>query len=223
MALGLSVAASLGLRRIPVRLFRWALAVPLACAACVLPLRATGYAAAVPSHAPPVPAFAAWVREHPASGAFLPLPRVRAANTASEQRSDLPVFAGMGAALASSDLYWMQVQVGRDSPFVPVGLRTLLRRARAGRHDAFLQALDDLTLPRTTGSPIPPSSRRPEELRREAAAALVGDGVRFLVIDAALMTDEAWTLLRSTFATHLREERHFEDGTGVRVWVLSAR
>ncbi len=222
MALALSVGASLGLRRIPVRALRWALAVPLAWAACVLPLRATGYAATVPAHTPPMPAFTAWVRAHPSPGAFLPLPRVRASNTAAEQRSDLPVFAGLGASLASSDLYWMQVQVDRDSPFLPVGLRTMVRRGRAGRHDAFLQSLDDLTLPHTTGRPIPPSSRKDEALRRESAAALVADGVRFLVIDEAMLTEEAWALLRATFAPLLREERHFDDGTGVRVWVLSA-
>jgi hypothetical protein len=146
---------------------------------------------------------------------------MRASNHASVQRSDQPVFASLGADLASSDQYWFQVLCGRPSVFSPVGLRTMVaRRERTPELARFFQALDDLTLPQTVGRPIPPSSTDDLPGRQTKARDLRDRGLGFVVGDEAALAPEGIALLRETFAPILSEERHFDDGTGVIVFVL---
>jgi hypothetical protein len=58
------------------------------------------------------------------------------------------------------------------------------------------------------------------EPRRRRAEALVDEGLGFVAIDEATLGPEGVRLARLPFEGVLREERHFDDGTGVTVLVV---
>jgi hypothetical protein len=149
------------------------------------------------------------------------LPRQRGALEAATRRDQLPVFAGLGADLASSDGYWIQLLLGRATTFKPVGLRTMVERWRTDEEDGWiLQGLDDLAIPQTLGREVPPSATGEIPRRQKAAQALRDDGLGFVVLDSATMGEDGVRLAREIFAPLIAEERHFDDGTGVDVWTL---
>ena len=114
-----------------------------------------------------------------------------------------------------------QLATGRPSVFFPDGLRTLARRtARAAENEKLLRDLNDLTRPATTGDPIPGSSTQEPARRAAAAAGLIAQGLRFVAVDAALYGPEGLALAKAPFADRIVEERVFDDGTGVVVWVV---
>lgn len=221
VALAVGAAGGIGLTRVPWEPVRWVVAL-LGGGACLWAAeQTTHFRRDLPVVAPPHPAFAEWVAEHPADGAVLFLPRVRGARAATG-RDHLPVFANLSPDLASSDLIWLQVRTGRASVFRPDGLRTLTARYGFGEDlGRLLHDLDDLANPQTTGNPIPPSATQDPEVRAQRARRLVEEGVRFVVLDEATMGEEGLRLARATFADLVREERRFEDGTGVSVWVVA--
>lgn len=222
VALALGTAAGIGLTRLPGEALRWAFAVPLSAGALILAEARTSFRAELPRFEPPRPAFAAFVAEHPREGAVLYLPRVRGAAAVADRRDVLPVFAEVSPALVSADLIWFQVLTGRASVFRPDGLRTLTPRYAFGTEvEKLLQDLDDLANPQTTGRPIPPSATREPQRRAAAARMLAGAGLGFVVVDTRTMGEEGTRLARLPFAERIAEERSFDDGTGVTVWVLA--
>lgn len=223
LAIALATGAGVGLTRLRDERVRWAVAATLSLGMLALTLEVTGYHRAPPVQVPLQPAFAAFVRDHDQDGAVLVLPRQRGAREAATRRDQLPVFAGLGADLASSDGYWIQLLLGRATTFKPVGLRTMVERWRMDDEDGWLlQGLDDLAIPQTLGREVPPSATGEVARRQKAAQALRDDGLAFVVLDSATMGEDGVRLARDIFAPLLAEERHFDDGTGVDVWVLKA-
>jgi hypothetical protein len=94
------------------------------------------------------------------------------------------------------------------------------RTARERELETLLRDLDDLTLPQTTGRAIPPSATQEPPRRALAAGRLVDSGMAFVALDAALYGPEGLALAKAPFADRIVEERTFEDGTGVVVWVV---
>ncbi len=223
-ALALAVAAAIGLSRVPWRVARGVMGLAAALAYVVVSVRLLRIDEAYPRHAPARPAFAAWVQQDRAWGATLSLPRIRASSVVSQRREDLPVFASLGDTLRSSDMVWLQVLYGRAAVSAPVGLRTMVPKAVTNPEIAtLLRDLDDLSKPRTSGEPIPPSATQEPDRRAKAARALVERGLAFVILDEAAYAGEAQALARLPFADMIEEERHFDDGSGVTVWKLDAR
>ncbi len=220
-ALGLAVAAGIGLSRVPWSWARLAIAVPAAAGVLLHTLDLTGYRRALPTFPAPAAAFATFIAEHPADGAVLALPTIRAANTAAVRREDIPIWASLDPAIRSADQLWIQLATGRPNVYVPQGMRTMQRRtAREQELEKLLRDLDDLTLPQTTGRSIPPSATQEPPRRAAAAARLIERGLRFVALDAALYGPDGLATAKLPFAGHIAEERTFDDGTGVVVWVL---
>lgn len=220
-ALGLAAAAGIGLSRVPWELLRLAIALPAAALTAHHTLALTRYREALPRFEAPQAAFAEFVADHDADGAILALPTIRAANTAAVRREDIPIWASLAPAIRSADQQWIQLATGRASVFYPQGMRTMERRtARDAELERLVRDLDDLTLPQTTGRPIPPSATQEPDRRAAAAARLVVRGLRFVALDAAVYGPEGLDLAKAAFAERIVEERTFDDGTGVVVWVV---
>lgn len=215
----LGVAAELGLAR-----FRplARLSPLLGLAAVALTWHKTGYPSHLPRTDPPRTAACAFVADHPASGALLVLPQVRAAHRL-HQRDELPVFADLGSSVQSAAELWLQVQCERPAMNRPTGLLTMVPRiGRSEELTVLLRDLDDLTLPQTMGRPIPPSVKSDPERKERTVDWLVGQGLSFVLVDEQVYGQEGLAMLRdSFFPAHLVEERHFDDGTGVTVLVLA--
>lgn len=222
-ALALGVAGALGITRLP---WGWARLVVAGGVGGFLVVKATevtGYRANLPHFDPPHPSFTDFVADHYHDGAVLFVPRVRGARQRTA-RDELPVFASLGADLASADLLWLGVLCERPTVYAPDGLRTLTYRYRPSEDlGRLLHDLDDLATPQTTGSPIPGSATMEPERRAKAAEAFVRQGLGFVVIDEAIMGEEGTRLAKLPFEGVLLEERHFDDGTGVTVLVVGAK
>jgi hypothetical protein len=222
LAVALSTGAGIGLTRVPQGWMRWSVAVGAAAGLVAVTLGITGYHRAPPVQSPLQPAFAAFVRAHPREGAVVVVPRQRGATRAATRRDELPVFADLGASLASSDGYWIQALCGRPSTFKPIGLRTVVdRRPPDGDAAWLLQGLDDLSLPQTVGRPLPPSATGEMPRRQAALRALRDGGLGFLVLDDAILGEDGVRIAREIAAPLLSEERHFDEGSGVTVFVLA--
>lgn len=221
MAMGLGVAASIGLSRLPWRPARILIALPVGAAAVWQCFALTHYRTDLPTFAAPTAAFATFIRGHDADGAILALPTIRGSKTAATRREDIPIWANLDDAIRSADQLWIQLATGRASVYIPLGMRTMERRtAREKELETLLRDLDDLTIPQTMGNPIPPSATQEPERRATAAAALVAKGLSFVALDEALYATEGIALAKQVFASHIVEERHFDDGSGVTVWVV---
>lgn len=220
-ALALGVAAAIGLSRLPWELLRLAIALPAAAATVHHTLTLTRYREALPRFDAPTAEFARFIEAHDAAGAVLALPTIRAAKTAAVRREDIPIWAELDEAIRSADQIWIQLATGRPNAYYPQGMRTIVRRtARDRTYESLIRDLDDLTLPQTTGNAIPPSATMEPQRRAAAAARLVDRGLRFVALDAALYGPEGLALAKLPFAERIVEERTFEDGTGVVVWVV---
>lgn len=220
-AFALATAAGIGIGAVPRAWARGLLAVPLAALAVEHTLRLTGYREGFQRFPEPRAAFVDFVRERPGgAGALLILPNIPRASTIAERREDVPAFAGLDATVGSADHAWIQLATGLPSVWLPDGLRTMVpRTARSHANEKLLRDLDDLTNPVATGRPVPPSATMEPEKRSAAATGLVTAGLRYVVIDEAAYGEEL-AAAKVPFAEHLLEERRFDDGTGVTVWVL---
>ncbi len=219
-ALALWTAAGLGLSRLPAEWMRLFVAVPVASGLVWLTLDRTGYHEAFPKLEVPAPAFATFVHDHELDGAALVLPTVRGASRKHE-RFELPIFAELDDSIRSADGPFLQVALGRPLVNAPQGLFTLVARSRQADEVARLvQDLNDLCTPQTMGTAIAPSALQEPARRAAAARYLVERGLRFVVLDEALYGSEGLKWARLPFAGHLAEERRFDDGSGVSVFVL---
>ena len=168
----------------------------------------------------PTVKFTDWLRDQPDSGAVVCIPQVRPAPR-SGKRGDLPVFASISQTLSSSDVQYLQVLHGRPTVSYPT-LKTLVPM----RFDADIYRLmrnwDDLTHPVSSGNPIPRSAydERSEPGRQSTTARMRASGLRYIVVDSAAFGDEGLAILDKQLAPHTESIEEFEDGTGVRIYVL---
>ena len=219
-ALCLWTAAGFGLSRLPAEWMRLVVAVPVAAGTVWLTLDRTGYREGFPALTVPTPAFADFVAHSEVEGAALVLPTQRGASH-KEERFELPIYASLDESIRSADLPFIQVAIGRAVVNAPQGLFTMVpRRKQAERVSRLLQDLNDLCNPQTTGTAVPPSALQEPANRVGVATELIQRGLRFVILDEAVYGTEGLGQARLPFADHLAEERHFDDGTGVTVFVL---
>lgn len=219
-ALCMWTAAGIGLSRLPAEWMRLAVGGLVSVGTVWISLSTTGYREAFPQMEVPVPAFASFVRQHPTSGAALVLPTVRGASRKHE-RFELPIFAHLDDSIRSADLPFLQVAMGRAVVNEPQGLFTMVAiRKQNARISRLVQDLNDLCTPQTTGHPIAPSATQEPITRALVATDLIQRGLRFVVLDEEAYGEAGMAHARLPFEGHLAEEKHFADGTGVRVWVL---
>jgi hypothetical protein len=216
-ALSFALAAELGIAALP-RFLSMGPLVGLGMVA--ISVWQTSYPLYLPLSHPPSPESTAFIAEHDADGAVLILPMTRAA-LRLHQRDELPVFASLGAELSSASELWLQVGCRRSVVNSPTGLITMqVRSKRTEDLRTFIRDLDDLTLPQTIGAEPPPSATSGFDLKKVAARKMVASGVNFLLIDEAAYGVSGLETLRKSFVELIKEEKHFDDGTGVTVIVL---
>lgn len=168
----------------------------------------------------PTVKFTDWLQDQPDSGAVVCIPQVRPAPR-SGKRGDLPVFASISQTLSSSDVQYLQVLHGRPTVSYPT-LKTLVPM----RFDADIYRLmrnwDDLTHPVSSGNQIPRSAydERSEPGRQSTTARMRASGLRYVVVDSAAFGDEGLAILDKQLAPHTESIEEFDDGTGVRIYVL---
>lgn len=219
-AQGLAIAAAVGVTGVKTEWRRWLVVLPIGAFAVQHTESLTQFRANIPSFSPPRPAFAEFIAASPEEGAVLFLPRLRGAKRA-HGREDLPVFAEISRDISSADQLWLQVLCRRASTYWPDGLRTVVRRhAFDAETDRLLHGLDDMANPQTTGQAVPDSVRMEPERRAGTLAWLVGQGLSFVAIDEETYQPEGLAMVRDALASATKEERHFDDGTGVTVLVL---
>jgi hypothetical protein len=219
-AQGLAIAAAVGVTGVKTEWRRWLLVLPISAFAVQHTESLTQFRANIPRFSPPRPAFTEFIAESDQAGAVLFLPRLRGAKRA-HGREDLPVFAEISRDISSADQLWLQVLCRRASTYWPDGLRTVVRRhAFDADTDRLLHALDDMANPQTKGQAVPDSVRMDPTRRGSTLAWLVGAGLSFVAIDEDTYQPEGMAMVRDALATNTKEERHFDDGTGVTVLVL---
>lgn len=233
-ALCFTVAGAIGLGAVLKQLGRWrsvrkALLVVgplLVVGTTVASVRAGVHTARIdadfPHHTLPDVVFAKWIRDHDATGAAVLLPQRRPAPK-SGKRADLPVFADISEHLSSSDTQYLQVRMSRPLLSYP-SLKTLTPMRQDNDIESILRNWDDIALPQLSGRDIPSSAIDPRfaPQRQRVIAGLRHDGLRFIVVDEAAYGDSGLDHLRSQLEDHLADTQHFDDGTGVTVFVLAS-
>lgn len=187
----------------------------------VLAGRATsGVGASFPKHTLPDVEFANWIADHDASGAAVLLPQRRPAPK-SGLRQDLPVFANLSDDLSSTDSLYLQVLMNRPIMGAP-SLKTLAKMRTSTDIELLLRNWDDICLPQLAGRDIPKSAIDPQfgPQRRRVIQRLRQEGLSFVVVDEAAYGAAGVEVLAGQLAGALAETRHFDDGTGVTVFVL---
>ena len=182
--------------------------------------RLVGFDDSFPLTRPPKLAFADWIREHEVSGAVALIPEQRASRAFTERHA-LPVFADLGDALRSADHLYIQVVHGQPQVSFPQ-LLTFAPRDRTPRARALLEDWNSLSYPATVGVPATPGAvNETDDARRAPGLKLMIDqGLRFVVLDAALYGEPERVVLRRHLKGHILEERYFDEGSGVIVIVL---
>jgi hypothetical protein len=171
-------------------------------------------------HPVPEVVFADWIGDHDLAGAVVLLPQRRPAPK-SGKRADLPVFAEISEDLSSSDSQYLQVRMGRPLLGYP-SLKTLAPMRLDTDVQSILRNWDDIALPQLSGRDIPSSAIDPRFApeRQRIIDGLRRDGLRFVVVDEAAYGDSGIEHIRTQLEKHLSETEHFDDGTGVTVFVL---
>lgn len=230
--LALAIAGADGMGRLEwlIRRWRpmrraWLLLGPILVVACSFALARAGaqtsaIAQRFPMHSLPDVEFAEWIRDHDRPGAVVLLPQRRPAPK-SGKRADLPVFADLSENLSSSDSQYLQVRMGRPLMSYP-SLKTLAPLRLDSDIQSILRNWDDIALPVLAGRDIPSSAIDPRfaPQRQRIIDGLRKDDLGFVVVDEAAYGESGIEHLRSQLADHLADTRHFDDGTGVTVFVL---
>lgn len=222
-ALCFFVAAGVGYARLGRRWPRAApsMAVVLAVLATAQATISSGLHDHFPMHELPEVEFASWIGERDGHGVVVVIPSELAAPAAGEKRADMVVFASIEGPLSSSDQQYFQVLHRRPITTSP-SLKTLIKRPMAVEYAELMGNWNDLTQPKQTGNPIPRSAYdSPDEDRRSHTIDLLHQGgLRWVVIDLALFTDEGVDILRKQLGDRIAHEEHFDDGSGVLVFEL---
>lgn len=231
-ALCFAIAGSLGLGRLlqlarrprvlrrPVAVFGPLLGLGLAIMATRAGAQTARFHAPFPAHALPDIAFTEWIQGHSGGGAMVLLPEMRPAPK-SGKRGDLPVFASIASSLSSADVQYIQVLAGRPLLAYP-SLKTLVPMKVDTDVYRLMRNWDDLALPVLSNRPAPESAydERSAPFRQRVIDLLREDGLRYVVVDEAAYAEVGLQILRNQLAVHTVDEQHFDDGTGVTVFVL---
>jgi hypothetical protein len=173
-----------------------------------------------PKHSLPDVEFAEWIHDHDRAGAVVLLPQRRPAPK-SGKRADLPVFADLSENLSSSDSQYLQVRMARPLMSYP-SLKTLAPLRVDSDIQSILRNWDDIALPQLADRGIPSSAIDPRfaPQRQRIIDGLRRDDLGFVVVDEAAYGESGLEHLRIQLEDHLADTRHFDDGTGVTVFVL---
>lgn len=176
-----------------------------------------------PAQAAPQIAFADWLAADPRGGAVLTLPQTRPPPP-SGLRKDLPIFANLDEALTSADTLYFQTIHGRPIAGYP-NFKTIKGDTPAAPIVKLFRDWDDLSLPGTSGRDIPDSAKdeRANATRQTGLRELYAKGLRWVVIDQGVYTEEALGILRGHLEGWVDEEQAFSQGDGVLVLHLRPR
>lgn len=197
-----------------------AVAVLLVSGAAVVGLQCSHIDLGFPTQPAPRIAFAEWLADDPRDGAVLTLPQTRPP-PASGLRKDLPIFANLDAVLTSADTLYFQTIHGRPIAGYP-NFKTIRGDALSAPVIKLLRDMDDLSLPLTSGRAIPDSARdtRAGATRQTGLRELYTKGLRWVVVDRGVYTEEAMTIMRAHLQGWIDEEQAFTQGDGVLVFYL---
>ncbi len=173
---------------------------------------AGGYVRAYPLVEIPSVAFGEALAEDSEDCAVLFAP-LEIPGSGEEQRQSTPVFASMTSDLASADLLFFQTRMNKAS-FMAPDLLTLSQRR--GPTSQYAKAAIDLAFA-STGQMVPGSAKRSPVAYEQELAWLMGEGLKYLVIDEARYPDEELALLLSAVEAFAVASEHYDDGSGVRV------
>lgn len=176
-----------------------------------------------PAQAAPQIDFAEWLAADPRGGAVLTLPQTRPPPR-SGQRKDLPIFANLDPALTSADTLYFQTIHGRAIAGYP-NFKTIKGETPSAPIIKLFRDWDDLSLPGTSGRDIPDSAKdeRANATRQTGLRELYAKGLRWIVIDQGVYTEEARGILRGHLDGWVDEEKSFTQGDGVVVLHLRPR
>jgi hypothetical protein len=171
---------------------------------------AGGYVQAYPLVEIPSVAFADALADDPEEFAVLFAP-LEVPGGADETRENTPVFASLPSDLASADLLFFQTRIGKAA-FTAPDLLTLVRRP--GQTSRYAKAAIDLAFS-STGQAVPGSAKRDPVAYEQEFEWLMGQGLKYLVIDEARYGDEELALLLGAVEAFAVASTHYDDGTGV--------
>ena len=177
---------------------------------------AGGFVSAYPLVSLPDVAFAEAIAADPEDCAVLLVP-LEIPGTPGGQRDEAPVFAELSRDIASSDHLYLQTRLGKSAWYAP-SLLTLHKRDKASARVA--KNLNDLAFA-SAGNPIPASAQVVASEYEAELSWLMGQGLKYVAVDAARYTEEARPWLEDFEATwSVETTRYGEDGTGVVVYRL---
>ncbi|MCB9761236.1 MAG: hypothetical protein H6739_15450 [Alphaproteobacteria bacterium] len=215
-AVALGVGAGVGLREL-LRFPKIELAggAGLAVLAVVSGARAGGWLVAYPLLELPEAAFVADIADDPEDCAALMLP-LELPGPEGMMRSEAPVFADLGASIASADLLTLQVMVDKAGWYTPA-LATLAERE--GPTGLLPKNLTDLARP-SVGLPVPKTALLPADAYAPDLRWLMGEGLKYVIVARDNYTEAHLALIDAIFSTVAVATTDYEDGSGVRVYRL---
>ncbi len=131
-------------------------------------------------------------------------------------RNEAPVFADLGADLASSDLFYLQARSDKASLYAPA-LLTLAPRDTAPI--TLHKNLNDLAFA-SVGQQVPGSAKQEADAYRFELPWLTGEGLKYVVVDEARFGDEELGWLEAALGPWTLSRTRYDDGTGVLVYQL---
>ncbi|MCP4808144.1 MAG: hypothetical protein GY913_31190 [Proteobacteria bacterium] len=175
----------------------------------------SGYKHAYPTMDKPQFAFTTAIAEDRDDDAAVLFAPLEVPGGGGEDRSDLPVFASLSPDLASGDLLVLQVLVDKKAWTAP-DLVTLVKRP--GDAGLLAKNLSDLAFA-TMGQQVPGSARVGKSAYVNELPWLMGEGLKYVVVDKVRYTDEGLEQMDSIFEAAV-DVTDYDDGTGVRVYTL---
>ena len=176
---------------------------------------AGGYVRAYPLVSLPELAFAEAIAEDKEDCAVLFAP-LELPGGEDQTRKDAPVFASLSADLASAELLFFQTRMSKAA-FTAPDLLTLSRKP--GQRSRYAKNAIDLAFA-STGQQVPGSAKQPAIAYEQEFDWLLGEGLKYLVIDLARYSGDERDLLLGAVEDFVVKSTDFEDGTGVRVLQL---
>lgn len=174
-----------------------------------------GLVSAYPSIQIPAVTFAEVLAEDDEDAAVLFLPLV-VPGGGGDVRSEQPVFASLGADLASGDLLALQVLTNKRAWTAP---QLVTLAARGDGPGSLARNMNDLAFA-STGQPVPQSALIEPELYEDELRWLMGLGLKYVVADLASYPAPELERVEAILEPYAVASKDYGDGTGVRVWRL---
>ncbi|MBK7757559.1 MAG: hypothetical protein IPI35_14375 [Deltaproteobacteria bacterium] len=176
---------------------------------------AGGWRLAYPLLELPAPSFVAQIAEDDEDCAVLMVPIERPGER-QELRSQTPVFASLSAQIASADHLALQTLMGKAGWYKP-NLVTLT--ASSGATGLTPKNLTDLAL-QAYGRGVPGSALLPADAYGPDLAWLMGEGLKYVVVDKASYRAEELARVEAILAPVAVRREELQDGTGVILFQL---